>query len=469
MFQTNGGTLVQMGSPFATAPVTTQTANDAYWQVVNHAGNWWWNRDAIDSRVFGNVLNNTNAPGGIGAAAPDATELNGVLTAPMTTRPGGYDTDNDGMPNDWEQRHGLNPSSSAVAPDWKLDFDNDGYINLLEYINEAGEFPAGVPIVFNGATNTRYAQITNWKTNDGGITAGSNWQPSKFDEARINNGTAVVDAVGQHAGLLVVGANPGDTATLNITAGWLHAADSVVIGGDDAATATVNLSGGTLKAPALAKGAGGTFNFTGGTLQSTIVGFDLENEGGTLAPGQSIGNLHVMGDLTLSSGSLEIELGSSVLSDRLLVNGAADLGGSLNVVPLAGFTPVDGNGWPILSAGSINGQFSSISPGYSVQQQGDVLMLYFGEAPPLEQPGDENGDGIVDAADYVAWRKLDGSPGEYDEWKHNFGSGSGSGSGGSNAAATPEPTAIFLLVVAAMAAGTGQYRRLRNFGRFLQE
>jgi hypothetical protein len=39
----------------------------------------------------------------------------------------------------------------------------------------------------------------------------------------------------------------------------------------------------------------------------------------------------------------------------------------------------------------------------------------------VSRPGDFNSDGNVDAADYVWWRKNDGSSGGYDEWRANFG------------------------------------------------
>jgi hypothetical protein len=35
--------------------------------------------------------------------------------------------------------------------------------------------------------------------------------------------------------------------------------------------------------------------------------------------------------------------------------------------------------------------------------------------------GDWNGDGSVDAADYVVWRKMGGSQADYDAWRSNFG------------------------------------------------
>jgi hypothetical protein len=470
-----------MGSPFATPPVTTQSASDAYWQIIDHVGNYWWSRDAIDTRVINNVLTNTNAPGGIGAAAPPAAELNGLLTAPMISRPAGWDTDNDGMPGVWEAAHGLNPNSPGATPDWKLDFDNDGYINLIEYVNEVGEFPAPAPIVFNGGTN-RYAIITNWKTYDGGVTAGSNWQPSRFDEAQINGGTAIVDAVGQHARLLKIGSNDDNTATLNVTGGWLDVEDQIVIGAHPTAGGTLNLSGGVLSTGSLSKGADDAFNFTGGTLHADTVNFDLLNSGGTLAPGHSIGQTHVTGDLTLSSGSLQIELASAALSDTLLVDNEVVLGGILAVLPMAGFTPTNGNSWQIITAGGITGQFSSVTAGYSVQQQGDNLMLFFGAAPPIDLEGDYNDDGVVDSADYVVWRRAMALGGtlanetaslgtidqaDFDAWRGNFGATAGSGA--QNTPAVPEPASWIMLVLAAGLSWKRPRRPLRISGSFLQK
>ena len=77
--------------------------------------------------------------------------------------------------------------------------------------------------------------------------------------------------------------------------------------------------------------------------------------------------------------------------------------------------------------------------------------------PPAGLPGDFNNDNTVDAADYVVWRRDDGSPEEYDEWRSNFGeSGAGSGWGGT---AVPEPTAVCLLMAAALAIGASRRSR----------
>jgi len=66
--------------------------------------------------------------------------------------------------------------------------------------------------------------------------------------------------------------------------------------------------------------------------------------------------------------------------------------------------------------------------------------------PPLS--GDYNHNNIVDTADYVEWRKNDGTQAGYVTWRANFGTPS-SGSGNLLAASIPEPTSALLLVFAA--------------------
>jgi hypothetical protein len=61
-------------------------------------------------------------------------------------------------------------------------------------------------------------------------------------------------------------------------------------------------------------------------------------------------------------------------------------------------------------------------------------------------PGDFNGDGKVDAADYVEWRKNDGTQAGYDEWRANFGNPLGSGGGSLSSGAVPEPATVVVMV-----------------------
>jgi len=70
----------------------------------------------------------------------------------------------------------------------------------------------------------------------------------------------------------------------------------------------------------------------------------------------------------------------------------------------------------------------------------------FALAPLAGLAGDYNGDGKVDAADYVMWRKnpgaFGGDPAGYTAWRNNFGlPGTGFGAG-----AVPEPTSVALVL-----------------------
>lgn len=68
---------------------------------------------------------------------------------------------------------------------------------------------------------------------------------------------------------------------------------------------------------------------------------------------------------------------------------------------------------------------------------------------PVGIPGDYNNNGIVDAADYVVWRKSIGTQDGYNLWRTNFGRTSGSGS--LVASSVPEPTLLALIVIVAAA------------------
>lgn len=464
----------------ATYTGVTETATTAYNRVLDYMGANWWTRDAVintpDERMINEVRTGTGkimawADDPFNNSASEGTEWRSLLALRADTvtgaapfnRPANWDTDQDGMPNDWEGLHGLNPN----AADNNGDFDTDGYTNLEEYINEIAAWPAPQPIIFNAATDNSYAKITNWDIK---------WQPSRYDEAQINSGTVIVDAVGQHAGTLKIAANNGNTAQLDITSGWLKANNSVVIGGTATANGTLNLSGGTLDTPLLAKGAAGTFNFTGGTLHADIVNFSLVNNGGTIAPGHSPGTTVINGDLTLNSGTLEIEIGGTQAGqyDRVEVHGITHLGGTLKVslidLNTGPYTPQLGDTFGFLAAfGGGDGQFAAfdfpqLDPSLAwAVSPGDVT--YFLSVVAAGLTGDFNHDNVVDALDYVVWREGFGTTytqDDYDDWLANFGATAGRGSSssttGSASAHVPEPTSALLAVIAATAFAARRHR-----------
>jgi dienelactone hydrolase len=97
-----------------------------------------------------------------------------------------------------------------------------------------------------------------------------------------------------------------------------------------------------------------------------------------------------------------------------------------------------------LSAGDVHALTALVTgaDGVTIRTTNIVTIL----TAPL--PGDYNNDGIVDAADYVHWRKNDATSDGYNTWRANFGR---TALGGSVSGATvPEPTAILLLVLGAV-------------------
>ena len=161
------------------------------------------------------------------------------------------------------------------------------------------------------------------------------------------------------------------------------------------------------------------------------------------------------------------------------VGGTAQLDGVLDVSLVDNFVPESGLSVELLHAdGGITGTFRHMSlPALPVGlawsvNYSDVAVLLNVTATGLA--GDYNHDGVVDAADYVAWRDTLGSTtnlaadgdgngridaGDYDVWRFNFGSHSNSGAGAiDRPAAVPEPSTMVLLVLSA-AGSCLRYRR----------
>jgi hypothetical protein len=421
------GSASNTGAPANTvaAPsMATMTAANAYNELITkdgtgYVGNFWWARDPIDSRIINNVKNNTDPPQGVAANAPDAAELNALLATPTTTRAAGWDSDNDGMPDIWEKSMGLNPNS---ATDATTDVNGESYVNVQQYLDEIGAFAAPGVITFTGASGGNFNSIANWHVSSID-SAGVNWQPTRLDEAQINSGFVVSNQVGMHAGVLKIAAGASDTAQLNVSGGWLQVDNQLMIGGTDSSHGTLNLSAGDLTAPILSKGADSVFNFTGGTLHAGIVTFDLTDQGGTLAPGyrtnavtivnatptalSSIGATHVMGNLTLQSGSVQIEMASASSYDQVAADGLLSFGGALQVSLLNGFSPTANTKFSVFDWNNSAGKFSSITlPTLGSGLSWSTAALYTSGALIVANinalPGDFNHDHQVDAADIPA-------------------------------------------------------------------
>jgi hypothetical protein len=120
---------VRLTSPPPMAYVTTQSAKEAYERVLAFAGATLPHRDPVDERVIRMVRTGqvTYAQGkGI------ITDIKQVGGYPEYTGTPYKDSDRDGMPDDWEVKHGLNPSDPSDAAG---DLNGDGYTNIEKYLN----------------------------------------------------------------------------------------------------------------------------------------------------------------------------------------------------------------------------------------------------------------------------------------------------------------------------------------------
>jgi hypothetical protein len=221
----------------------------------------------------------------------------------------------------------------------------------------------------------------------------------------------------------------------------------------------------------------------GSTTGARLYPGDINTKVGTVPDpsvfSTSVGTLTIHGGLSFDSlSSLNVDMTSDTAYDKVAVDGAVSLGNAGLNFNLGSFSP-SGNGNITLidnqGAGSISGVFGALNgtagtlaegaavtlgtATYHITYQGgtgnnDVMLI----GAPAGVPGDYNNNGIVDAGDYVLWRKggplaneVD-NPGvvnaqDYTEWRARFGNpnpGSGSSLG---VASVPEPATIVLVAL----------------------
>lgn len=122
-YPTGGITLLPNAVEFQNG-ITEQTPQQAYASVLEQAGATLPRRDAIDARLV------TEARTGTGRHINSQKDVGGFLPLP-TEVPAPADSDNDGIPDEWESAQGLDPNN---ADDAKA-VGGDGYTNLERYLN----------------------------------------------------------------------------------------------------------------------------------------------------------------------------------------------------------------------------------------------------------------------------------------------------------------------------------------------
>jgi pectate lyase len=117
----------------AAEPLPTETARTAYESVLKSVGASY-KRDTLDQRIINDVRNGTGRFIDVQGGFPHGTEYELTVTAwpSLHTGPVPVDSDKDGMPDEWEKKHGLDPNNSRDASSYSLDKD---YTNIEVYIN----------------------------------------------------------------------------------------------------------------------------------------------------------------------------------------------------------------------------------------------------------------------------------------------------------------------------------------------
>lgn len=126
--------------PFFPSYATIDEVTNAYKKVLSDVG---CNRPEIDDhdlRIIREVLDGTATYRGSISGDPglpdSQNDVGGWEEYPVVNRPPDWDTDNDGLPNWWEEIHGLNPQSApGDFSDANGDLDGDEFTNLEEYLD----------------------------------------------------------------------------------------------------------------------------------------------------------------------------------------------------------------------------------------------------------------------------------------------------------------------------------------------
>jgi hypothetical protein len=155
---------------------------------------------------------------------------------------------------------------------------------------------------------------------------------------------------------------------------------------------------------------------------------------------------------------VEMELGGTILGteyDHIEVVGHLSLGGTLDVLLINGFTPGAGNTFNLFDWTTRSGNFAVVHlPALDAALAWNASNLYTEGVLEVGLSGDFNHDDVIDAADYVAWRKgagIESTPANYNLWRTNFGRVYELGNAASPTGAVPEPDSPWPWLLALLA------------------
>ena len=147
-----------VNTPFFPSYVTTQSAKNAYKIVLSDVGCTQPEFDEHDQRIISETLNGTYSAVGSVTGKPgfpdNEADVGGFENYPTVVRDANWDSDQDGLPNWWENIIGTNVNSAiGDFSDANADPNLDGYTHLDEYLQWMSlphyESPDGTKIDIN--------------------------------------------------------------------------------------------------------------------------------------------------------------------------------------------------------------------------------------------------------------------------------------------------------------------------------
>jgi len=169
---------IRLEQPVATGEVTTHSATTAFQKVLAYGGASLF-RDQVDARYMDEALNGITTYSGSATKTGDGKTINhrpgiidfvrdqGEYVLATAARDANWDTDQDGMPDEFEKANGLNPNDSSDSALYTLDTEKQWYSNLEVYLNsivehimKAGNVDADVKVdeYYPACVNTVIAQ-----------------------------------------------------------------------------------------------------------------------------------------------------------------------------------------------------------------------------------------------------------------------------------------------------------------------
>lgn len=252
--------------------------------------------------------------------------------------------------------------------------------------------------------------------------------------------------------------NVGNAARLEVDSNWslvdatLHVGSGATVGRSPSATSALTVN-----------------EVTGNSLLSGEGHIEVNAtvQNGELSPGLTAadaGTFTFDQNLSFLGGTYLCELGGSSTFDRILVGGAATLGGDLSVSLIGGFVPSSGDTFDVLRFASRTGTLQASGLVYGPGAEDFLQPVYRADHLVLYSPliGDANFDGTVSGADFTLWADNFGTG---DDWSEADFNGDNAVTGGDytlwadhfgqmvtlDVTAVPEPSAWVMAITAVLA------------------